>query len=145
MRLNTRNFGEIEVEDQKVIMFEEGIPGFEMLKKFTFVDSEDDIFNYLQSIENTDICFIIVDPYKFVKDYAPVINESYFQKLGGGASEEFVLFSIVCLKNCIEESTINLAGPLLIHSEYKKGVQVVTEDKKYRVNHKLINLLNGEW
>ena len=144
MKLNTKNFGEIEIEDEKVIIFEEGIPGFEMLKQFIFIDSEDNVFNYLQSIENTEVCFIIADPYQFVKDYAPIINESYFQKLGGGENEDFALFSVVCIKSCIEESTINLAGPLLIHSEHKKGVQVITEDKKYKVNHKLMNLMNGE-
>lgn len=143
MRLATRNFGEIEIAEEKVIVFEEGVPGFEGLHRFVLIDSEEGVFNYLQSLDDGNICFVITDPYQVFKEYAPVINESYFEKLGGGRDEEFAVYSVVCIRNSIDESTINLAGPLLIQTEYKKGIQVITEDRKYNTKHKLIDLLNG--
>ena len=131
MKLETRNFGEIEIDDDKIIEFHEGLPGFEHLQRFAFIDSEEGTFNYLQSIEDTEICFIITNPHTFMEAYAPRIQESYFEKLGGGETESFTLFSIVCLRRPIEASTMNLAAPILIHTEYKKGIQVILEDKKY--------------
>lgn len=139
MKLNTRNFGEIKVDDDKVIHFEEGLPGFEHLHYFVFVDSEEGVFNYLQAVEDPDICFIITNPYTFVESYEPSIQENYFEKLGGGATEHFVLFTIVCLRRPIETSTINLAAPVLIQTEHKKGIQVILEDKKYHSKYKFIN------
>lgn len=141
MKITTRNFGEIEIEEEMIITFEEGIPGFEMLRRFVFIDGEEKAFNYLQSVEDGEICFVITDPYQLFKEYAPVINESYFEKLGGGKDEEFAIYSVVCLRDSIEESSINLAGPLLIQTEYKKGIQVITEDRKYSTRHKFIDLL----
>lgn len=143
MKLVTKEFGEIEVLPEKIITFEEGLPGFEMLHRFILINSEEGIFNYLQSIDDADIRFVITDPYQFSESYAPVINESYFEKLGGGDDEEFAVFSVVCLRDPIEESTINLAGPILIQLEYMKGIQVITEDKKYSARYKLINLVDG--
>ncbi|MBE6024129.1 MAG: flagellar assembly protein FliW [Cellulosilyticum sp.] len=140
MKMNTRNFGEIEINKDKIITFKEGIPGFEELHQFIFMDSQNPTFHYLQSIENGDICFVIVNPYELKQDYAPIINEEYFEKLGGGSDKQFALYSIVCLKNPIEESTVNLAGPLVIHIENKLGIQVVTEEKMYSTRHKLVDL-----
>ncbi len=132
----------INGQKNKVITFEEGIPGFEELTQFTLLEEEKtDTFVYLQSIENEHICFVITDPYKFKEDYAPVINESYFDKLGGGADEEFALYAVVCLKENIEESTLNLAGPILIHTKNMKGIQVITEEKIYRTKHRIVDLL----
>ena len=37
MLIKTRYFGEIDVDDQKVITFDEGLIGFENLKKFTLI------------------------------------------------------------------------------------------------------------
>ena len=138
MKLNTRNFGDIEIDDDKIIEFEEGLPGFEHLHQFVFVDSEEGVFNYLQAVEDRDICFIITSPYTFMESYAPRIQENYFEKLGGGATEDFTLFSIVCLRRPLETSTMNLAAPILIQTEHKKGIQVILEDKKYTAKYKFM-------
>lgn len=140
MKIDTKAFGEMQVQEEKVITFKDGIPGFEDLKKFILIEQPDGVFHYLQSIEDGDICFIITDPHYFKNDYAPTINESYFQKLGGGDNESFSIYSIVTFKDTVENSTINLAGPLLIHVENRQGVQVIIEDKGYTTKHMLVDL-----
>ncbi len=141
MKINTRNFGDIEIQGEKVITFKEGIPGFEDLKEFILIEEKDSVFHYLQSVEDEQICFVIADPYYFKKDYKPTIKESYFEKLGGGDNEVFSLYVIVTLKDQVENSTLNLAGPLLIHVENRQGVQVITEDADYTTRHKLLDLI----
>lgn len=138
MKLTTRNFGEIEVLEEKLIIFEEGLPGFEALHKFVMIESEEGVFHYLQSVEDTNVCFVITDPYAFFESYAPTISEKYFEKLGGGEDDDFAIYAVVCIKDPLSESTINLAGPLLIQTEYKKAIQVITEDKQYSPRQKLI-------
>lgn len=135
--------GDIEIKEEKIITFSEGIPGFEHLKEFILLQGSDSVFSYLQSIEDEDICFVITDPYYFKKDYVPTIKESYFEKLGEGGNEAFTLYAILTLKDKIENSTLNLAGPLLIHVENRQGVQVITEDEDYITKHKLADLIEG--
>ncbi|HHV96236.1 MAG TPA: flagellar assembly protein FliW [Clostridiaceae bacterium] len=40
MLLNTRHFGEIEIDEENIIYFDEGIPGFNHVKKFVLIGSE---------------------------------------------------------------------------------------------------------
>ncbi len=142
MKVNTHIFGSIEIREDKVITFNDGLPGFEELRKFGIIETEEQgPFKHLQSLEDGNICFAIVDPYFFKKDYAPIISENYFEKLGGGEDTNFAIYSIVCLKTPLEESTLNLAGPILIHINNRLGLQVVTEEKMYKTKHRLIDLI----
>ena len=130
-----------EINNNQVITFKEGIPGFEDLTKFILLEEEEGVFLYLQSIENKNIAFPILDPYLIKEDYAPNINESYFEKLGGGKTEEFTLFTIATIKSNVGESTINLQAPLLIHTDRRIGVQAIVEDKIYMTRHKIADLI----
>lgn len=140
MKIATR-FGEMEIDKNKIIYFKEGLPGFEMLKQFVLLEDEESNFCYLQSVEDKDIAFTIISPEHVKSDYTPCIGENYFEKLGGGTTDEFVLYNIITLRNPIEESTINLQAPLLIHIERRLGVQVIVEDKHYKVRENLIKLI----
>ena len=140
MKIETR-FGEMEIDENKIIYFKEGLPGFERLKQFILLEDEESNFCYLQSVEDKDIAFTIISPEYVKSDYAPCIGESYFEKLGGGATDEFVLYNIITLRNPIEESTINLQAPLLIHIERRLGVQVIVEDKHYKVRENFMELI----
>lgn len=140
MKLQTR-FGNIEIKLEKTIEFKEGIPGFEDLRKFILIEDAESKFCYLQSIEESEIAFTIISPEWIKADYTPYIGESYFEKLGGGKTENFVLYNIVTVRQPIEETTVNLQAPLLIHTTRRLGVQAIVEGKHYQVRHKLIELI----
>lgn len=140
MTLQTR-FGRIEIDKDKIIEFKEGIPGFETLRKFILIEDEESKFCYLQSVEEGAIAFTIISPEWVKSDYTPCIGESYFEKLGGGKTEDFVLYNIVAVRQPIEETTVNLQAPLLIHTTRRLGVQAIVEGKDYQVRHKLIELI----
>ncbi|MGL4345300.1 MAG: flagellar assembly protein FliW [Cellulosilyticaceae bacterium] len=123
------------------IIFKEGIPGFETLTRFIIVEEGDGIFYYLQSVEDQAIAFPILSPYAVKSDYAPRIQESYFEKLGGGVTADFTLFVIATIREDISQSTINLKAPLLIHIERKVGVQAIVDDGQYQSRHLLSELL----
>lgn len=140
MKLQTR-FGEMEADPNKIIQFKEGIPGFETLRKFILIEDAESKFCYLQSVEEEAIAFTMISPEWVKSDYAPCIGESYFEKLGGGKTEDFALYNIVTVRSPIEETTVNLQAPLLIHTTRRVGVQAIAEGKNYQVRHKLIELI----
>ena len=52
----------LEINDENIINFEYGLPGFEDLKKFTIVDIEDyNPFLLLHSIEDHNIAMIVLN------------------------------------------------------------------------------------
>lgn len=144
MKLDTRSFGHIEFEEEKKIIFEEGIPGFEHLKAFIMIEDEeeDSPFSYLQSTEDGNVSFIITNPYLFKANYAPRIPESCLSKLGGAETEAYAIFAIVTATEEMTNSSLNLSAPLLIHEDTRRGMQIILDDKRYKVKHKIIDLLS---
>lgn len=144
MKLQTRNFGEIDFNEQTIITFENGIPGFNQLKKYILMDDqeEDSPFSYLQSVEDGNISFILANPYIFKKDYCAEIKEEYVTALGGGSVEDFSIYVIVTVQEHIETATLNLIAPIIIQTHTKKAKQVILEHSGYTTRHKLIELLN---
>ncbi|MDF2595977.1 MAG: Flagellar assembly factor FliW [Clostridia bacterium] len=127
--------------DTKKILFKEGIPGFEELKEFIILEDEGKEFYYLQAVNEPIISFVIIDPSLLKSDYAPVIPKSYFEKLGAKEGEAVTAFVIATIRENMEESTVNLQAPLLIHIENRIGVQAILEDKSYHSRHKIADLI----
>ena len=143
MKLKTRNVGEIDIDEKKIITFKEGIFGFSAYTRYIFVEDEDkeSPFIYMQSIDDGDICFILANPGAFAQGYNPKINEEYFQKLGGGDNSDFVLLVITNLSNSDNEATVNLLAPILIQKNTRLGLQLILESTQYTVRHRIIDLL----
>lgn len=143
MKLSTRHFGEIEVDEDKIIDFVEGIPGFPELRKFTLImDSGDneatkDLFYWLQSVEDTSIAFVLVDVTKILPDYDPQILETEILPIGNFNEETFRFYNIAVLPENIRNMTVNLKAPVLINTVAKLGKQVICENEEYTVRHYL--------
>lgn len=134
MKINTRNFGEIEVQEDKVITFESGIPAFEQLKRFVLIEEKDLIISWLQCIDE-DVCFPIINPFLITSDYEFEIKDSILEELKVKDKSDLYVYTIVVIPDKIEDIRTNLQGPLIINMKEKLGKQVVL-DKDYPVQYK---------
>ncbi len=141
MHIETRNFGKVEFEEKRVVNFKEGIPGFREFTKYIIIEEEDSNFAYLQSIEEGDLSFIIINPYELKKDYSIEIKDQYVEALGGGGPEKFSVYVITAIVGKVEEATVNLIAPIIIQNETREGMQVILENTKYTTKHKIVDLL----
>jgi len=64
MEIKTRDFGMIDIDENEIITFEDPIFGFETIKKYVLLydDSVGGQLMWLQSTEEQNICFILLDP-----------------------------------------------------------------------------------
>jgi flagellar assembly factor FliW len=63
MLIRTLNFGEIEVPEEKILHFKEGLPGFAQIQQFILLDLGGvKPFVYLQAIGDPPIALLLVDP-----------------------------------------------------------------------------------
>ncbi|MEZ0537222.1 flagellar assembly protein FliW [Caldicellulosiruptoraceae bacterium PP1] len=131
--LQTRVFGELEVTEENIIVFEDGIPAFENLKKFIIVEEKDSPFKWLQSLDDKDIAFVIINPFEVVQNYEFDIPDEVISKLEIESIEDVVVFSIAVIPENIKETRINLRAPIIINVNKKKGMQVVLDDERYRI------------
>ncbi len=63
VKITTKPFGETEVDEKQVIDFDDGILGFDYIKKFAILDSKDNSpFKWMQALGHTELAFIIIRP-----------------------------------------------------------------------------------
>ena len=87
MQINSRLFGEIDVEDDKVIDFKNGIIGFEEHHKYALIfDAEKESSKsimWLQSMEEPELAFPVADPTHICSGYNPVVEDELLESIGG--------------------------------------------------------------
>ena len=128
MKFTNRQFGELEVEEQHVLHFSEGIIGFEEYRKFLIVHDEDsEPFRWLVSLEDAELSFPLLDPTLLIPDYDKRLR----------AAGETSIFVIATLNENVEESTLNLRSPIVI-DETRTGRQIVLEDESLQLQFPLI-------
>ncbi|WP_411170320.1 flagellar assembly protein FliW [Clostridium sp. MB05] len=138
MELTSPIHGKMIYEDNEIINFVKGIPGFDNLKKYIIKEVENDSpFNILQSIEDKDIGFIIIPPFFIYNDYEIKLSEEIIEKLNIENQEDVLLYSIVTLNSKVEDITANLKAPLVINIKNKKGEQYIIDKEKYSIKEKI--------
>ena len=119
MNIQTNFFGNIEIDENKVIKFDDGIPGLEDLTKFLYITDEDENspFSWLQSIENVKVVFTLINIFKFLPEYNPEVEVENLTKLGDCREENLAIYCIANIPKDIENMTVNLKAPIIINLE----------------------------
>lgn len=143
MKVETRHFGELEVEENKIIRLPEGLLGFEEYQRFILVDGEDQSipFQWLQSLDCPELAFVVMDPFLVRKDYEFELPPEVEEELGIGSKAEVTVLGIVVLPEDLSQMTVNLTAPLIINMKKRIGKQVVLDDPRYTVRHYILEEL----
>lgn len=127
MKLNTRIFGEIDIEDEKIITMPFGLVGFPHLQKFALIHDKDKPVGsiwYLQSMDDPDIALPVIDPLAVKADYNPQIKEDDVELLEPLTNKNLLLLVTITVPEDITKMTVNLNAPILINSDTGKGAQI---------------------
>ena len=139
VNLSTNNFGNLSIEKENIITFEQGLLGFEELKQFAIIDVEECLpFEWLVSVEDPIVAFPILNPTLFFSDYKPSLSKDDLVSLNIKKEKDVEMFCIVTLDKKPENVTLNLKGPILISMKNKMGKQVVLAEDYYSLNQLLI-------
>jgi len=143
MKVNTKAFGLIDVDEKQKINFPDGLFGFEEYNDYVLMDAEQEPFFWLQSVKEQDIAFILVNPFLFRSDYEVNIANEDLAKIGISSPENALIFVIVTIPQGGSPMTANLQGPLVINKQEMKGMQAVLSDVRWKTKHDIIAELGG--
>ncbi|HBM75094.1 MAG TPA: flagellar assembly protein FliW [Clostridiaceae bacterium] len=134
MVIASKFFGDIEINKDDIIYFEDGLLGFEDVKKFVLIDiSEKSSFKCLQSVDRNEIAFIIISPWDVEENYRMDIADEELSSLKDADLSNLLVYSIVTISQ--DGMTANLIGPVILNMKTKMGKQVVLNDSKYNTKH----------
>ena len=138
MNIKTKYHGEISINEEEILHFEKGIPGFPNETKFVQIPlTEDGLFQVLQSTTNPDISFITTDPFFFKKDYDFTIDDSIVESLELQNEKDIKVIVILTPQEPFNHSTANLQAPVVINIANRKARQVILNNTTYQTKHPL--------
>jgi flagellar assembly factor FliW len=141
LKLQTLRFGEIDINDEGIVRFPNGLPGFEDLEDFVFIQDNPELpFAYMQSTQDGDVSFIIANPFVFFPNYEFEITDAVQAELAINTEEDVRVYVIMNAAETIELSTINLLAPLVINFEARLGRQVILHNTSYMTKHPLSSI-----
>jgi flagellar assembly factor FliW len=127
MEIQGTRFGTLTFEREDVITIEEGLLGFPLSRRFLlFPYGEGSAFFWLQSVDEPDIAFIVINPFDFFTDLEFVIQDEDSASLGLERDEDVEVFTLVTIpEGRPEEMRTNLAGPVVVNVRNRLGKQVL--------------------
>ncbi len=144
MKVNTTRFGELQVNNEDIVSFSEGLLGFEKLTKFFVVDPGDStLILWLQSIEDESIAFPIIEPKIFKPDYVAKLLPADMNSVQIESVTEAKIYSILTIPSDITTMSANLKAPIVINNEKKIARQIVLQDNKLTVKYEMYKELKS--
>ncbi|MBF0295375.1 MAG: flagellar assembly protein FliW [Magnetococcales bacterium] len=130
MEIHGTRFGVLEFEEHEVIILNEGLLGFPLSRRFLlFPYGQDSSFFWLQSVDEPEIAFIVINPFDFFAEMEFVIQDADAEAIGCPGGEDVEIFTLVTIpEGKPEEMRTNLAGPVVVNTANRMGRQILIKE-----------------
>lgn len=146
MEIITKYFSNMQYSEDEVIIFKDGIFGFPDYKKYIIIrfDNKNDSLLCLQSIDEVNIAFVMINPYKFINEYNIILSDADYADLEISEPDNILVYNICVVNDTILESTANLKCPILVNSRARLAKQIILEDNSYTFKYPFSKLISKE-
>ena len=138
-KINTLRFGELEIEEQDVVRFADGIPAFEDEHEFVVLPYEEGTpYMFLQSMMTPELAFLMTDPFVFFPDYSFELDDENMEKLAINSMDDVLVCTLISVpRSGVADMTTNLLAPVVINRHTMQARQIVLEKTQYTTKHRL--------
>lgn len=147
MQIKTRSFGTIDIDDAKVITFENGLFGFEQYKKWVLLydssTNEAPNIQWLQSAEEELLALPVMMPVMVIPEYNPIVEYSTLGCIGKWSEESITVLVTVTVPQDIKNTSVNLKAPIIVNTDTMKGCQLIAENPDYEIKHSIYTVLKA--
>ncbi|MDD3369564.1 MAG: flagellar assembly protein FliW [Lachnospiraceae bacterium] len=148
MKISTKAFGEITIDDDRILEFPSGIIGFPDLKKFALLHDEEKGENvgihWIQSLDEPAFAMPVMDPLLVHDAYNPTVEDELLKPLGELNPEETLVLVTVTVPSDLTKMSVNLRGPLVINAGTRKACQVIIDGEDYPIKYPIYEILNAK-
>ncbi len=136
MEINSSRFGTVEIDEQSIIGFPDGLPGFEGMTKYAIIRCDQtEPIQWLQSVDDADISIPIINPFIIKPDYEIEVNDDELDHIKTHSEEDMIVLNVMVLPDDLSQMTINLMAPLLINVNEMLGMQVMMDYKPLPIRY----------
>jgi flagellar assembly factor FliW len=136
VKVKTTRFGDLDVNNQDVITFKEGILGFDNLKRFFIVDPNDQtLILWLQSIDDEKVAFPMIEPKIFKPDFIVSLLPAEMLSLNLESINDASIYTVLTIPSNVTDMSANLKAPIVINSKMNTARQIVLQNSKLEVRY----------
>jgi flagellar assembly factor FliW len=130
LKLSTSRFGDIEIPDERLLTFPSGLIGFHQHARFALLEDEKKLgYQWLQSLDDGNFAFVVVEPGLFKTDYQVEIQDDTLEELEFTDGDEIIILAIVRIPpGRSHEATMNLRGPIVMNVTKRRGKQIILNE-----------------
>ena len=145
-KINTLRFGELEIEEQDVVRFADGIPAFEDEHEFVVLPYEEGTpYMFLQSMMTPELAFLMTDPFVFFPGYSFELDDENMEKLAINSMDDVLVCTLISVpRSGVADMTTNLLAPVVINRHTMQARQIVLEKTQYTTKHRLFPEKKGD-
>ena len=138
-QFNTLRFGEIEVDENEIVHFADGIPAFEDEHEFLIIPyDEESPYVFLQSLTTPGLAFLMTMPFVFFPEYEFELDDANQEKLGLTRQEDMLVYMLLTIPDGqVELMTANLTAPIVMNQVTMQARQIVLDKSRYTTKHRL--------
>ena len=145
MKITTKVFGEVDIEESKILHFPQGIVGFPELTDFALIhDIEKEgvcAIRWLQSMQEPSFAMPVMDPLAVKPDYNPTVEDELLKPLGKLDPEEILVLVTLTVPSDLTKMTINLQAPIVVNAAEKRACQIIVDSELYPVRFPIYDIL----
>jgi flagellar assembly factor FliW len=130
VKFETPRFGHIEVDGDKIVRFENGMPGFPDCTQFIVMDHDRETpLKWLQCVDRPEVAFLVVEPEQVLSTYTVEVPESVLRVVQwekGSDVRDVSVFVILNVEN--GELTANLRAPVVVNIKKRLAFQMILDN-----------------
>jgi flagellar assembly factor FliW len=141
MKVETSRFGTLEISENEIIKFPEGLYGFEKETDFILLPFNPNVespMEWMQSLKSSHLAFVVTDPFLYLPDYKLKLSPEDRKIVQLEEDDSFLTRAIVTIPENYSEMTANLIAPLVINKEKGVAKQFVLTNMDYDTRHYLL-------
>lgn len=145
MVINTRIFGEVTIDDDKMIHFPKGIVGFPELQDFALIhDAEDGNqggIRWMQNVQEPNFAMPVIDPLAVRPDYNPEVDDELLKTIGG--IDDILVLTTITVPSDLTKMSVNLKAPIIINMDSRKACQIILDNDDFPVKYLIYDRLKA--
>jgi flagellar assembly factor FliW len=123
--LHSSRFGDLEIPDEAVIEFPNGLIGLGGTQYALLARDDDSAFVWLHSLDDPDLAVPVTNPFRFFDHFEIELADDEAARIGLTEADDPAVYVTVRATDSLEDFSANLYAPILISSG--RGHQVINQ------------------
>ena len=143
IKINTKDFGVLDICEEEVIHVPAGLYAFEEFTEFVLLAQDGCLQKWLQAVKAENPRFIVFDPQDIVAGYHPVLSPEVLAELKIDPNDDPAVYVIATIPAHIKNMTVNLKSPLAVNPKRRLAAQIILENENYPIRHRVFQENGG--